>query len=61
MMQLGEWIGDLYNTAVEGYCRHKNGDIALVERSSTFRSRGDRILKVEEDSMRKKHFSMYII
>jgi hypothetical protein len=56
MIQVGKWIGDLYNTAIEGYRHHKNGDIALVERNRTFRRRGDRIVKVEEDSMRKKPF-----
>jgi hypothetical protein len=56
MMQLGKWHGDMYNTAIEGYCHHKNGDIALVERNSKFRCGGDRIVKVEEDSMRKKPF-----
>jgi hypothetical protein len=31
MMQLTKYDGDIYGTAIEGYCHHANGDPALVE------------------------------
>ncbi len=56
MMQLTKYDGDIYGTAIEGYCHHANGDPALVEQKKIFRSKGDQIVRVKEESMHRKPF-----
>ncbi len=53
MMQLTKDDGDIYGTAIESYHHHENGGIALLEPKSTFRSKGEQIVRVEEESMHR--------
>jgi hypothetical protein len=46
----------MFCAAIDGYRRHKNNDVALVEQNQTFKSKGDRIVRIEDESMRKKPF-----
>ena len=46
----------MFCAAIDGYRRHKNNDVALVEQNKTFKSKGDRIVRIEDESMRKKPF-----
>jgi hypothetical protein len=56
MFRLTKYDGEMFCAAVDGYRRHKNNDVALVEQNKTFKSKGDRIVRIEDESMRKKPF-----
>ena len=56
MFRLTKYDGEMFCAAIDGYRRHKNNDVALVEQNKTFKSKGDRIVRIEDESMRKKPF-----
>ena len=56
MFRLTKYDGEMFCAAIDGYRRHKNNDVALVEQNQTFKSKGDRIVRIEDESMRKKPF-----
>jgi hypothetical protein len=56
MCRLTKYDDEMYCTAIDGYRCHKNNDVALVEKNQTFKSKGDQIVRIEDESMQKKPF-----